>query len=146
MTRLVRDLMKIGVATCEADTPLPEVAQIMARDNVDALVVMDEFGACGVLSQSDLVRAYPRNYELITAKDVMTDRIVGISPDVAVTAAAHLLSDEHIHQVYVMHEHPGPSRPSAVLSLRALVREMAGLEPEKVERLKLVGTHDEKRA
>lgn len=145
MTRLVRDLMKIGVPTCEADTPLHEVAQIMARDNVDALVVMDEFGACGVLSQSDLVRAYPRNYELITAKDVMTDRIIGISPDIAVTAAAHLFTDERVHQVYIMHEHPGPSRPSAVLTMRALVREMAGLEPEKIERLRLVGAHEEKR-
>lgn len=142
MIKLVRDLMKIGVSTCEADSPLTEVAQIMARDNVDALVVMDEFGACGVLSQSDLVRAYPRNYELITAKDVMTDRIVGISPDVAVTAAAHLLADERVHQVYVMHEHPGPSRPSAVLTMRALVREMAGLEPERIERPKFAGIHE----
>jgi CBS domain-containing protein len=139
MTKLVRDLMKIGVATCEADTPLPEVAQIMARDNVDALVVMDDFGACGVLSQSDLVRAYPRNYELITAKDVMTDRIVGISPDVAINAAAHLLSDEKVHQLFIMHEHPGPSRPSAVLTMRALVREMAGLEAERPGRFKLPG-------
>lgn len=142
MTKLVRDLMKIGVATCEADSPLTEVAQIMARDNVDALVVMDEFGACGVLSQSDLVRAYPRNYELITAKEIMTDRIVGISPDVAVTAAAHLFTDEKVHQVYIMHEHPGPSRPSAVLTMRAVVREMAGLEPERPERRKLVSTHE----
>lgn len=144
MTRLVRDLMKIGVPTCEADTPLPEAAQIMARDNVDALVVMDEFGACGVLSQSDLVRAYPRNYELITAKDVMTDRIIGISPDIAVTAAAHLFTDERVHQVYIMHEHPGPSRPSAMLTMRAVVREMAGLDPEKVERPKLAFAHETK--
>lgn len=142
MTKLVRDLMKIGVATCEADTPLPEVAQIMARDNVDAVIVMDEFGACGVLSQSDLTRAYPRNYELITAKDVMTDRIIGISPDVAITAAAHMLADEKVHQLYIMHEHPGPSRPSAVLTMRALVREMAGLEPERPERWKLTPAHE----
>jgi CBS domain-containing protein len=137
MAKLVRDLMKIGVATCEADAPLPEVAKIMARENVDAIVVMDEFGACGVISQSDLVRAYPRYYDLITAKDVMTDRIVGISPDVAVTAAAHLLTDEKVHQLFIMHEHPGPSRPSAVLTMHAIVREMGGLEPEKPERARL---------
>lgn len=142
MTKLVRDLMKIGVATCEADTPLPEVAQIMTRDGVDALVVMDDYGACGVLSQSDLVSAYPRNFELITAKDVMTDRIISISPEVAVTAAAHLLTDEKVHQLFVMHEHPGPSRPSAVLTMHALVREMAGLEPERPGRPKLVPSHE----
>jgi arabinose-5-phosphate isomerase len=131
MTKLVRDLMKIGVPTCRSDAALPEVAQIMTRENADAVIVMDEFGAAGVVSQSDLARAYARNYRLLTAKDVMTDRIISIAPESALTAAANLMQDERVHQLFIMHEHPGPSRPSAVITMRALVREMAGLEPEK---------------
>jgi CBS domain-containing protein len=137
MTKLVRDLMKIGVPTCELNTPLCEVARIMVRDGADTVVVMDEFGACGVVSQSDLVRAYPRNYDLLKAVDVMHDRVISLTPDVAVTAAAHLMQDEKVHQVFIMHEHPGPSRPSAVLTMRAIVREMAGLEPEKPPEMKM---------
>ena len=131
MTKLVRDIMKIGVPTCTLETSLSEVAKIMARDQSDALIVMDESGACGVVTQSDLVRAYSRNFELLAAKDVMTDRIISIAPETALTAAANLMQDEQVHQVFIMHEHPGPSRPSAVVTMRAIVREMAGLEPER---------------
>jgi len=131
--KLVRDIMKIGVPTCNLETPLPEIAKIMARENADAVIVMDEFGACGVISQSDLVHAYPRNFLLLSAKDVMTDRIVSIPPEAAVTAASHLMQDEKVHQLFVMHEHPGPSRPSAVITMHAVVRDMAGLEPERPE-------------
>lgn len=133
MTKLVRDIMKIGVPTCNRETRLPEVARIMAREDAEAVIVMDEFGSCGVVSQSDLVRAYPRNYDLLTTEQVMTEKIISIAPDVALTAAAHLMTDEKVHQVFIMHEHPGPSRPSAVVTQQALVREMAGLEPERPE-------------
>jgi CBS domain-containing protein len=133
MAKLVRDLMKIGVPTCETDTRLKQVAEIMARDNVDAVIVMDEYGACGVVSQTDLVKAFPRNWELLTAKEVMTERIVAITPDTAAIAAAHMMIDEKVHQVFIMHEHPGPSRPSAVITMRAVVREIAGLLPERPE-------------
>lgn len=132
MSKLVRDLMKIGVPTCTPDTPLSEVAKIMAHEEADAVIVMDDYGACGVVSQTDLVKAFTRHWQALTAKDVMTERIITISPDTAALAAAHLMIDEKVHQVFIMHEHPGPSRPSAVITMRALVREMAGLPPEKV--------------
>ncbi len=133
MDKLVRDIMKIGVPTCQVDTKLPEVAKIMARENADAVIVMDEFGAAGVVSQSDLVRAFPRNAAILTAKDVMTDKIITVAPESPITAAANLMQEEQVHQVFIMHEHPGPSRPSAVVTMRAIVREMAGLPPERLE-------------
>ena len=133
MAKLVRDIMKIGVPTCNLETPLPEVAKIMVRDQTDSLIVMDDFGACGIVSQSDLVHAYSRNFMLLTAKDVMTEKIISIPPEAALTTAANLMQDEQVHQIFIMHEHPGPSRPSAVITMRAIVREMAGLEPEKPE-------------
>ena len=143
MDRLVRDIMRIGVPTCTRESSLVQVAAMLARDQVDALIVMDEYGACGVISQSDLVRVYPRNYALLRAQDIMTERIVNIAPDTSVTAAANLMQEEHVHQVFIMHEHPGPSRPSAAMTMRAIVREMAGLEPERVER-KVLASHKQR--
>jgi CBS domain-containing protein len=139
MERLVRDIMKIGVPTCNLDALLPEVAKIMARENADTLIVMDEFGAAGVVSQSDLVKAYSRNYQLLAAKDVMTDKIISITPESPLTAATNLMQDDQVHQLFIMHEHPGPSRPSAVVTMRAIVREMAGLAPERLEMKKTRG-------
>lgn len=136
MERLVRDVMKIGVPTCKRQDELAAVAKIMAMENSDAVIVMDEFGACGVVSQSDLVRAYPRNVDLLTAADVMTDKIISIAPEAPITAAANILQEENVHQVFIMHEHPGASRPSAVITMRSIVREMAGLKPERPEFVK----------
>jgi len=133
MSKLVRDLMKIGVPTCTPDTRLDEIARVMVREDAEAVIVMDAYGACGVISQTDLVRAFPRNWQVLTAKDVMTERIISITPDVDVLAAAHMMIDEKVHQLFIMHEHPGPSRPSAVITMRAIVREMAGLPPAKTE-------------
>ncbi len=131
MDRLVRDIMKIGVPTCKREDNLIAVARIMAQENADALIVMDEFGACGVISQSDLAHAFSRNYALLCAQDVMHDQIVAVEPDAPIMTAANLMQDEKVHQLFVMHQHPGPSRPSAVITMRAIVREMAGLAPER---------------
>ncbi len=113
MDRLVRDIMKIGVPTCKREDNLTAVARIMAQENADALIVMDEFGACGVISQSDLAHAFSRNYALLCAQDVMHDQIVAVEPDAPIMTAANLMQDEKVHQLFVMHQHPGLSRPSA---------------------------------
>ncbi len=136
MDVLVRDIMKIGVLTCKRDDKLPVVAKAMAREEADAVIVMDDYGACGVVSQSDLVRAFPRNFELLTAQHVMADKIISIAPEAPITTAANIMADEHVHQLFVMHEHPGPSRPSAVVTMRAIVRAMGGLEPARPQWVK----------
>lgn len=133
MDKLVRDIMKIGVPTCDIDAKLDEIAKIMVRDGADAVIVMDEEdGAVGVVSQSDLVRAYTRNWQLLTAKKIMTEKILTVEPESSVTAAANMMQDEKVHQVFIMHEHPGTGKPSAVVTMRAIVREMAGLPVERL--------------
>lgn len=133
MEALVRDIMKIGVPTCRREDKLADVARIIARENVDALIVMDEFGACGVLSQTDLVRVYPRNVDLLSAQDIMSDKIHSVAPEAPITAAANIMQEEKVHQLFIMHDHPGPSRPSAVVTMRSIVRHLAGLAPERLQ-------------
>ncbi len=132
MDKLVRDIMKIGVPTCDVNAKLDEIAKIMARDGADTVIVMDEEdGAVGVVSQSDLVRSYTRNWQLLTAKKIMTEKILCVDPASSITAAANMMQEERVHQVFIMHEHPGTGKPSAVVTMRAIVREMAGLAPER---------------
>lgn len=133
MSKLARDIMKIGVPVCAPDSKLEEVAKIMLRDGADAVVVLDEDGAVGVVSQSDLVRAFTRNWQLLAAKDVMTEKILSVEPEAQLTAVANLMQDEKVHQIFIMHEHPATGKPSAVVTMRAIVREMAGLPPERLE-------------
>ena len=41
-TKLVRDLMHIGVATCQTDTPLVEAVRTLLREDLESLIVLDE--------------------------------------------------------------------------------------------------------
>jgi CBS-domain-containing membrane protein len=38
---LVRDLMHIGVATCQADTPLVEAMRSLLQDDLESFIVLD---------------------------------------------------------------------------------------------------------
>ena len=40
-TKLVRDLMHIGVATCRADTSLVEAVRTLLRENLESCIVLD---------------------------------------------------------------------------------------------------------
>lgn len=134
MKKLARDIMKIGVPVCAPDSKLEEIAKIMLRDGADAVIVMDEEdGAVGIVSQSDLVRAFTRNWQLLAAKDVMTEKILSVEPEAQLTAVANMMHDEKVHQVFIHHEHPGTGKPSAVVTMRAIVRDMAGLPPDRPE-------------
>ena len=134
MKKLARDIMKVGVPVCTPDTKLEAIAKIMLRDGADAVIVMDdEDGAVGLVSQSDLVRAFTRNWALLAAKDVMTEKILSVDPESPVTAVANMMQDEKVHQVFIHHEHPGTGKPSAVVTMRAIVRDMAGLPPDRPE-------------
>ena len=134
MAKLARDIMKIGVPVCEPNSKLDAIAKIMLRDNADAVIVMDEEdGAIGIVSQSDLVYAFTRNWQLLAAKDVMTEKILSVEPESPITAVANMMQDEKVHQVFIHHEHPGTGKPSAVVTMRAIVLDMAGLPPDRPE-------------
>lgn len=127
MTRLVRDAMHRGVISCRVDTPLEEIAQRLMEYQINALFVLDQSGkACGVVSQTELVRAYVQGgWSDLVAEDIMTPDVVTVVPDIPVTAAAQLMLDKDIHRLLIVQGGLIPDRPVGVLSMSDIVREMA---------------------
>lgn len=127
MTRWVRDAMHRGVISCRVDTPLEEIAQRLMEYQINALFVLDQSGkACGVVSQTDLVRAYVQGgWSDLVAEDIMTPDVVTVVPDIPVTAAAQLMLDKDIHRLLIVQGGLIPDRPVGVLSMSDIVREMA---------------------
>jgi CBS domain-containing protein len=123
--KLVRDLMQIGVPTCETDTPLTEVARLLSQEERDVLVVMGENGVVGVVSQSDLARAFLDDYKSMTAQDIMTANMYSVSPDIPLKAAVEMMIDKGVHQVLVVRENGGVPVPTGVLSKRHLIELMS---------------------
>jgi CBS domain-containing protein len=124
--KLVRDVMHRKVISCRVDTPLKEVAARLDTEGINALVVVDESGdLAGIVSQTDLVKAWDRDWESMAAEDVMTSDVVTIVADIPVMAAVELMVDNQIHRVVITQGGLAPRRPVGVLSMTDVVREMA---------------------
>ncbi|HSN75474.1 MAG TPA: CBS domain-containing protein [Anaerolineae bacterium] len=128
-TTLVRDLMRVGVPTCREDTPLKDAARLLVERNVAALIVLDEdANMVGWIGEQHLARAINRDHAHLTAGDVMHEHVPETLPDIPAAAAAHLMLDRGLQQLFVTHHAGGIKYPAAVITLQDIIRIIAGME------------------
>ncbi len=123
--KLVRDVMQFGVPACGTDTSLTDIARMLSEEARDILVVMGEKCVEGVVSQSDLARAFLDDFESMTAKDIMSPGVYSVSPDISLEAAVEKMIEKGFHQLLVMPESDDCAAPVGVLSKRHVVELMA---------------------
>jgi len=122
---LVRDLMHRGVVTCDVETPVSEIAQTMAENDVHCVVVVDEVGeACGVISDLGLLKAYGKNVDRVTAEDILGGGPIIVNPNALVSEAVAIMQEKHIHHLVIMSE-PPLHRPVGVLAASDVIKGMA---------------------
>jgi CBS domain-containing protein len=129
ITKLVRDLMRIGVVTCQADTSLVEAVRTLLREDLESLIILgDNSHAVGMLSRREAVVVSGRSgadmhdVRTLTAADVMNPDIPEVPPDIPATAAAQIMLDRSIREIYLMHHGGGASWPAAVLRYEDVLR------------------------
>jgi CBS domain-containing protein len=122
--------MHPGVLTCTLDTPLREVARIMASHRVHCVVVFggDEemLGGriWGVVSDLDLVSvAAVEELEKRTAGGTAVTPVVMVSPHDTLEHAAQLMREHEVTHLLVVDE--TTARPVGVLSTLDIARELA---------------------
>jgi CBS-domain-containing membrane protein len=127
--------MRVGVPTCKEHDPLDKVAALMLDQAATALVVLDEDGDTrGWISEARLARAYLEvasltpDSRLLTAADIMDEDVPEAPSDIPLAAAAQLMADIGADHLFFLHHAAGRAWPASVLSLRDLVRTMAGSE------------------
>ncbi|MDO8885682.1 CBS domain-containing protein [Candidatus Oleimmundimicrobium sp.] len=122
---LVRDLMHLGVVTCDVQTPVNVIAQMMVDNVVHCIVVVDEAGeACGVISDLGLMKAYGKDAEKMTAEDILGGSPIIVNPDALVSEAVAIMQEKHIHHLVIMSE-PPLRRPVGILAASDVIKEMA---------------------
>lgn len=130
-TRTIGDAMHPGVFSCPPETPLVDVARMMVRFRIHAVVVLTEeseadegVGLWGVVSDADLMRA--------TAAGDIVDRSAGgtartplvtVYPDEPLRRAAELMNDAGVTHLVVVS--PGSEWPVGVLSTMDVARAIA---------------------
>jgi CBS domain-containing protein len=157
-----RDLMTPDVVTVPPETPVMAMARLLSDRGISAVPVVDAAGAVlGIVTEADLIRRLageedkpsswfgalfsdPANQAErfarthgVTARDLMTEKVVAVAPDTAVAHIAHMMEEQKIRRVVVLEGDKLRGIVSRADLLRALVtpvHEEAELSDERVRR------------
>ena len=121
--RLVREVMTRGVITVPLGSRLTDVVQTLCRHKVHALVVVDERGeACGVITKVDVLRHLAKDLSTTPVEEVMTPRLITISPEAGLTEAVSLMLVKRVHQLVITKDEAAQRRrPIGMLSVSDVV-------------------------
>jgi CBS domain-containing protein len=134
-TATVADAMTVGVINCTPETPLSEVARIMARYRVHSVFVHSVFvydygdeddeaaELWGLVSDLDLVAAAWAGVDERTAGDSAVAPLVTVRSDDRLEHAAQLMAESGVSHLAVMDE--TSERPVGVLSSLDIARVIA---------------------
>ena len=102
----VREIMTKNVVRIHPDEPVEVAARALTHYNVGVMPVCGNDGrVCGVITDRDLVTrcvASGRSTGSTTVRDVMTGRVIAASPEMDVSAAAHLMGREQVRRLPVV--------------------------------------------
>ncbi len=130
MGKLVRDLMHSGLYTCSPEATIGQVAALLAKHQVHALVVEDEDGKpLGILSDFDLLAgewlsADPLSLETmrgLTAGELMSSPIDSVEADVPLKTAVVTMIHQDINRLLVTEN----GAPVGVISISDFVASIA---------------------
>lgn len=136
-TKLVRDLMTVGVPTCKTDVPAADIARFLIENNAEEMVVLGSEGeGVGVVGYEELVRAYGReDVKSLKAEDIMREGVPELPSDIPLTVAAQMMRDRGIRVAYMTHNSSGIIYPAAMISYRHIVRHIAAKDEDELKDL-----------
>lgn len=133
MKKTVRDLTHQGLLTCKPDVTLGQVAALLTRHHVHALVVVDQNdNPQGIISDYDLLAGEwlsedPQSLSTmrkLTAGELMSSPIDTVEADSSLKAAAELLIEKDINRLMVVEN----GKPIGIISISDFVSSIAKME------------------
>jgi CBS domain-containing protein len=140
MSKLVRDLMHLGVMTCKPDLPIGQVAVMLTQNHIHSLIVVDRDGRpIGIITDFDLLAgewlsADPESLEVmrsLTAGDLMSSPIAMVEASAPAKDAARRMRDEVIRRLLVVEN----GKPVGVISVSDFVASLAQQSPTGREKV-----------
>lgn len=139
MTKLVKDLMHSGLITCKPNATLGEVAVLLNKHRVHALVVADDNNEnpLGIISDFDLLAGEWLSSDsnsldtmrTLTASDLMSHPVDSVETNISLADAAHTLIDKDISRLLVTEK----GEAAGVISLSDFVASVAGTQKAQRE-------------
>jgi CBS domain-containing protein len=148
----VEKIMTTAVVTASPQTPLKEIAELLAERRISGIPIVEDGIVVGVISESDIVRKEaaddtprtglfarrPRRgsrspVSALTARDMMTAPPLTVEPWMSLRAAAWLMAEHDVNRLPVVERGRLMGIVARADLVRAFVRPDADLEREVVE-------------
>jgi CBS domain-containing protein len=128
----VRDIMTRGVITVKYDETLPNIAEIMAKESISSIVIVNENDeTAGIVTSLDIVKAFGEKTEeeiaRTTAEGIMTPLVYNVSPEMTLKEVSNIMLVKDIHRVVVLSVE-GRRKPVGLLSATDIVKEMRKMQ------------------
>ncbi|HEX8357943.1 MAG TPA: CBS domain-containing protein [Segetibacter sp.] len=124
----------ISVVTVSPSTSVISALRMMADKNIGSVVVMDETGFLGIMTERDYSRKVVlmgRSSEQTTVGDIMSSEFPTISPTDDIEYCMKLLSGHHLRYLPVMEK----SKLSGIISINDVVTETILSQYETISHL-----------
>lgn len=100
----VRDIMKKDIKTISSSATVHEAAQVMKKNNIGCLVVVNSTLE-GIVTERDMlfkVTAEAKDPTKITVREIMTPEVITISPDDPLEIAMDVMAKHNIKRLPVV--------------------------------------------
>lgn len=123
-----------GVLSVTPATSVYDALKLMAEKNVGALLVMEGGALRGIMSERDYARKVillGKSSQDIAVRDIMSDKVVTVSPMQTVDACMALMTDRRIRHLPVVDN----GRVIGVLSIGDLVKAVIAEQQQTIQQL-----------
>lgn len=100
----VSEIMSRDVVKADNATPVQQIAEMMKNNNVGVIPVEAQGKLIGILTDRDIALrcvAQGSDAEILTAGDIMSTNITGVSPEHSVLEAARLMAKKQLRRLPV---------------------------------------------
>ncbi len=101
----VGDVMTKGVIYVTPKDNVQRIAEIMKKNDIDSIIVMDRGKGIGIITDRDIICkivAEGKDPKTVNVSEVMTSPLITITPDIDIDDAARLMRDKNIKRLVVV--------------------------------------------
>ncbi|MCW3996145.1 MAG: CBS domain-containing protein [Candidatus Bathyarchaeota archaeon] len=101
----VDSIARMSVPTVNPSTPVFEIAALMVKHNIGAVIVVRGIEPVGIVTERDIIRRVivaGRDAKEVVAQEVMTSPLISISHDRLVDEALEIMDNNHVRRLVVL--------------------------------------------
>lgn len=106
MGMLVKQVMNKKVVVAKPNVTIREASKVMSKFHIGSLVVVDESGIAGILTERDILIsvAEGKDADQTQIRDIMSRNVITIEPDKTVEEVVDLMVEHKIKKLPVVRE------------------------------------------